>query len=55
MEPEKCESWAWKTWSDVRTVLSAGDGERNLFLPIVNLLRDNPNIEAMIQATDAAR
>ncbi|KAL2015125.1 hypothetical protein VTK56DRAFT_6221 [Thermocarpiscus australiensis] len=48
MEPEKCESWAWKSWSDVRAAMAAEDGEQKIFLPIVNLLRDNPDVEALV-------
>ncbi|KAK4135897.1 hypothetical protein BT67DRAFT_433285 [Trichocladium antarcticum] len=48
MEPEKCEFWAWKTWADVRAVAASEDGRQKIFLPIVNLLRDHPDIEALI-------
>ncbi|KAK4185389.1 NUDIX hydrolase domain-like protein [Podospora australis] len=58
MEPEKCESWSWKTWSDVRSMMSAAaaegkeeekeKGQQKFFLPIVNLLRDHPDIESLI-------
>ncbi|KAL1839239.1 hypothetical protein VTJ49DRAFT_1717 [Mycothermus thermophilus] len=47
MEPEKCACWEWKTWNDVRNMAAAGQ----VFLPIANLLRDHPDIEAL---TDAA-
>ncbi|KAL2128607.1 hypothetical protein VTI74DRAFT_8945 [Chaetomium olivicolor] len=50
MEPEKCEAWAWKTWADVRAVIAGHDGETKVFLPIVNLLREHPDIEAVVEA-----
>lgn len=59
MEPEKCEGWSWKTWSDVRRLMTGDEskeGEKDqqqqqqqkFFLPIVNLLRDHPDIESLI-------
>ncbi|KAK4239315.1 NUDIX hydrolase domain-like protein [Achaetomium macrosporum] len=47
MEPEKCESWTWKSWADIRAVIAAEHGETKVFLPIVNLLKGYPNIEAL--------
>ncbi|GAB1309902.1 Nudix hydrolase domain-containing protein [Madurella fahalii] len=47
MEPEKCESWCWKSWSDVRAVI-AESGDQKFFLPIINLLRDYPDIESLV-------
>lgn len=51
MEPEKCESWEWKSWADVRAVIAGDQEQAKVFLPIVNLLRGHPNIEALIQST----
>jgi len=52
MEPEKCEGWSWKTWADIREFLgteSAGENkEQRLFLPIINLLNDYPNIQDLM-------
>ncbi|KAK4172817.1 putative hydrolase [Triangularia setosa] len=56
LEPEKCEGWFWRSWSDVRALMS-GDGSRGgsgqqgdqkFFLPITNLLRDHPDIEGLM-------
>ncbi|KAK4231681.1 Nudix hydrolase 1 [Podospora fimiseda] len=46
LEPHKCESWSWKSWSDVRG-LTEGD-EQKVFLPIVNLFKDHPDIESRV-------
>ncbi|KAK4647421.1 uncharacterized protein QC761_101350 [Podospora bellae-mahoneyi] len=54
--PEKCAGWFWKSWSDVKALIS-GDtsgsgsgqqGEQKFFLPILNLLRDHPDIESLM-------
>lgn len=47
-EPHKCESWSWKSWADVRAVVAGEDGTAKIFLPLVNLLRDHPDIEALV-------
>ncbi|KAL2125562.1 hypothetical protein VTJ04DRAFT_1927 [Mycothermus thermophilus] len=44
MEPEKCACWEWKLWSDVKNMAAAGQ----VFLPIANLLKDYPDIEALM-------
>lgn len=49
MEPEKCESWCWKSWSDIKAAVAGEDGEQKLLLPIVNLLKDHPDIESLVQ------
>jgi hypothetical protein len=49
LEPEKCECWLWKSWEDVR-VMEEGrhsGAQQQLFLPIVNLLRDHADVEAL--------
>jgi hypothetical protein len=51
MEPEKCESWSWKSWADVRAVIAGDQEQAKVFLPIVNLLRDHPDIEGLIEAS----
>ncbi|KAJ4287888.1 hypothetical protein N0V88_007508 [Collariella sp. IMI 366227] len=53
MEPEKCESWTWKSWADVRAAVAGQDGETKVFLPVVNVLKDHPDIEALIETTAA--
>jgi len=52
MESEKCEGWDWQSWSDVRAVIAGEHGTTKVFLPIANLLRDCPGIEALLD--DAA-
>ncbi|CAP59804.1 uncharacterized protein PODANS_1_1350 [Podospora anserina S mat+] len=56
LEPEKCAGWFWKSWSDVKALIggdtggsgSGQQGEQKFFLPILNLLRDHPNIESLM-------
>ncbi|KAK0631390.1 NUDIX hydrolase domain-like protein [Immersiella caudata] len=50
LEPEKCEGWSWKSWAEIREYLNAQsvDGQQTLFLPIINLLKDYPNIEDLM-------
>lgn len=55
MEPEKCESWTWKGWADVRAAVACQDGETKVFLPVVNLLKDHPDIESLIETAAATR
>ncbi|KAF5025690.1 hypothetical protein F66182_2296 [Fusarium sp. NRRL 66182] len=47
LEPQKCEGWYWKTWEDLKQLLpgaSQTEGEK-LFLPLVNLLQQTPNLD----------
>ncbi|KAK4154715.1 NUDIX hydrolase domain-like protein [Chaetomidium leptoderma] len=48
LEPEKCERWAWKSWSDVKAVIAGEVEQARIFLPIINLLRDYPDVEAVV-------
>ncbi|KAK1829533.1 Nudix hydrolase 1 [Podospora conica] len=51
LEPEKCEGWFWKSWEDVRALngdVGAG-AQQQLFLPIVNLLGEHPDVEALFR------
>jgi hypothetical protein len=50
MEPEKCESWEWQSWADIKGVIAGEHGKREVFLPIVNLLREHPDIEELLGA-----
>jgi hypothetical protein len=50
LEPHKCECWEWKSWADVRGIIAGEQGPAKVFLPIVNLLRDHPEIEALVEA-----
>ncbi|KAK3341905.1 NUDIX hydrolase domain-like protein [Lasiosphaeria hispida] len=49
LEPEKCEGWHWKSWDEVKELLGNGEdaGQQNLFLPIINLLREHPSPEKL--------
>jgi hypothetical protein len=60
LEPDKCEGWSWKTWDEIKLLGSSGepggsdsdvDGvgrQQRLFLPIINLLREYPNIQDLV-------
>jgi ADP-ribose pyrophosphatase YjhB (NUDIX family) len=52
LEPHKCSRWEWKTWDDVRAVIAEEDGQPGkVFLPIVNLLEEQPDIEVLTKPT----
>ncbi|KAK3495777.1 NUDIX hydrolase domain-like protein [Neurospora crassa] len=40
MEPEKCESWTWRSEAELREFMVTEEGKQRLFLPIVNLFND---------------
>lgn len=49
LEPEKCEGWDWVTWEDIvmwatREIENGDGGERKLFLPLLNLVRQRPGV-----------
>lgn len=46
MESDKCEAWGWMTWGELRAVPEKGE---KLFLPLVNLFKDYPNIETLAE------
>ncbi|KXX80662.1 Nudix hydrolase 1 [Madurella mycetomatis] len=48
MEPEKCGPWCWKSWSDVKAVIADEGGDQKLFLPVINLLKDHPDVESLV-------
>ncbi|PVI00799.1 hypothetical protein DM02DRAFT_592290 [Periconia macrospinosa] len=43
LEPNKCEGWEWKTWDDMRALVQF-EGIPQVFLPVVNLIKHNPQI-----------
>lgn len=43
MEPNKCEEWAWLTFTDIRR-----KSTEELFLPVQNLLKQAPQIEKLM-------
>ncbi|KAB5549490.1 NUDIX hydrolase domain-like protein [Coniochaeta sp. 2T2.1] len=47
LEPEKCTGWQFMSWDDIKSIVAKG--EEQLFLPIANLLRENPNPERLIK------
>lgn len=54
LEPHKCEGWFWRTWTDVRELIDEKDRgdtkeDPRLFLPIINLLREHPNVEELFR------
>lgn len=52
LEPHKCSRWEWKTWGDVRAVMAEEGGQSGkVFLPIVNLLEEQPDIEVLTRPT----
>lgn len=44
MEPEKCEGWFWKEWSDMKELVSTEEGRQKVFLPIINLISEQPSL-----------
>ncbi|ORY10316.1 NUDIX hydrolase domain-like protein [Clohesyomyces aquaticus] len=57
MEPEKCARWDWVPWSEMwNTAKQQADTEKNgqdvstrMFLPIVNLYRDYPELDNCLE------
>ncbi|KAK4129769.1 hypothetical protein N657DRAFT_640432 [Parathielavia appendiculata] len=49
LEPEKCASWEWKSWDDIRGAIEGESGQKKVFLPMVNLLADHPQIEVLLR------
>ncbi|KAF6807907.1 Nudix hydrolase 1 [Colletotrichum sojae] len=47
LEPTKCDGWHWNTWQDIRDIdaASSTEGSEKLFLPLANLVRENPELE----------
>ncbi|KAF2114296.1 NUDIX hydrolase domain-like protein [Lophiotrema nucula] len=47
LEPHKCEGWEWKDWQDIGALAKA-QSKQEVFLPVVNLVRDNPQLEVLL-------
>lgn len=53
MEPEKCEVWQWISWAEVKDWAShqhhgsANYADKKLFLPMVHLARDYPQLDGL--------
>ena len=46
LEPQKCEGWYWKNWDYLKEILNGGREEK-LFLPLVNLIGQTSDLEAL--------
>ncbi|KAM7215134.1 NUDIX hydrolase domain-like protein [Rhypophila decipiens] len=44
MEPDKCEGWFWREWVDIKELVKTEQGRNKVFLPIINLLKDQPDL-----------
>lgn len=42
LEPDKCEGWVWKTLEEIKEVQP-----EELFLPILSLLKQSPNLQLL--------
>ncbi|KAJ4415354.1 hypothetical protein N0V85_002757 [Neurospora sp. IMI 360204] len=47
-EPEKCESWTWRSEAELREFMATEEGKQRLFLPIVNLFKDHKSLAALL-------
>ncbi|KAH7114024.1 nudix domain-containing protein [Dactylonectria macrodidyma] len=48
MEPDKCGGWFWKTWDELKEAKNGRDGNNELFLPLVRLFEEYPDIATLI-------
>ncbi|QUC17219.1 uncharacterized protein UV8b_01460 [Ustilaginoidea virens] len=48
-EEQKCEVWEWKTWNDLRQL-----EDNDLFLPLVNLLAQKLDLEAICKVDNGS-
>lgn len=46
MEPHKCEGWRWVSWEDLLERFERNPSE--IFLPLVNLIRQRPDVVPII-------
>ncbi|KXJ87157.1 NUDIX hydrolase domain-like protein [Microdochium bolleyi] len=44
LEPEKCESWTWKSWEDLQRMAKRVDGVQELFLPVENFMLQEKSV-----------
>ncbi|KAK8070276.1 NUDIX hydrolase domain-like protein [Apiospora phragmitis] len=44
LEPNKCEGWTWKSWPEIQAMANREGGAEELFLPVENLVRENPRL-----------
>ncbi|KAK7943865.1 uncharacterized protein PG986_012978 [Apiospora aurea] len=50
LEPSKCEGWAWKSWQEISAMANRESGAQELFLPVENLVRENPLLADALQS-----
>ncbi|CEJ93160.1 hypothetical protein VHEMI08769 [[Torrubiella] hemipterigena] len=50
LEIEKCEGWVWKTWQEIESMAKGECGNEELFLPVRNLVRENPQLRASLDS-----
>ena len=41
MEPNKCEGWEWIKLEDIKALALSDEGTKHVFLPVINLFREN--------------
>lgn len=46
MEPDKCEEWVWRSFAEIKQMQLD-----ELFLPVQNLLKQSPNLEASLSGS----
>ncbi|KAK3389475.1 NUDIX hydrolase domain-like protein [Podospora didyma] len=51
LEPNKCEGWAWTSWEDIKAKAASEEQAKELFLPLLNLVRGNPRIDKDVAAS----
>ncbi|KAF2706436.1 hypothetical protein K504DRAFT_536647 [Pleomassaria siparia CBS 279.74] len=49
IEPNKCKGWFWKSWQDIKALDNSHGEPQQLFLPVKNLIRDNPDISNIVR------
>ncbi|KAM5343463.1 hypothetical protein ACJ41O_012000 [Fusarium nematophilum] len=47
LEPEKCQGWYWKTWEELKQIGTGSSQGESLFLPMVHLFEQTPNLDAL--------
>ncbi|KAK9414335.1 putative Nudix hydrolase domain-containing protein [Seiridium unicorne] len=51
LEPNKCDGWTWKSWQEILSMANRENGVQQLFLPVENLVRENPRLNMVISST----